>query len=161
MKSWISQNYPRPELPDRLSSPGTHFCLIPAKTCCVHAKHSCYRNTYKCSSPGRCSIRPRLHFLKENVFFPAAAALSHPWAASICRPPAPASFECPALQPVPSTLGYEKREHFIATPVFLFTKIKTSLLLGISLPFCLTCSSASICLILIFITLDILKLLDT
>lgn len=104
---------------------------------------------------------PGFIFLKENVFFPAAAALSHPWAASICRPPAPASFDCLALQPVPSTLGCEKREHFVATPVFLFTKIKTSLLLGISLPFCLTCSSASICLILIFITLDILKLLDT
>lgn len=53
------------------------------------------------------------------------------------------------------------RKHSVATPVFLFTKIKTSLLLGVSSPFFLTCSSASICLILIFITLDILKLLDT
>lgn len=50
--------------------------------------------------------------------------------------------------------GREEREHFVATPAFLFSKIKISLLF-------LTCSSASICPVLIFITLDILNLPDT
>lgn len=101
MKYWIRENNSRPELPDRLSCAGIHFCLIPAKACSVHAKHTCYRNTSRCSSPGVCSIRPSQTSHRETIFFPTTATLSrHRASSSPCT-------GCSALHPVPGTMSWE------------------------------------------------------
>lgn len=153
--------------PDELSGPGIHFCLIPAKTCSALAKQLCYRNIYK-YSPG---TRPTLTVFRKKLF---SSLPQQPWAIQIQRP----CWGCQALQ-APMFAWHRHhpkawvcrqcpghcagRRGNILQPhlIFLFSKIKSSLLLWISLPFFLKCSSASICPVLIFITLDILNFLDT